>query len=89
MHGGGAPQVKKKALQRLQEAADPAAAELVRISTKADSESVRVSAIKEILDRAGYTATQKHEIETTLTTRDGKEEKLDQLLQEITTTKGT
>jgi hypothetical protein len=53
MHGGAAPQVKAKALQRLLAAADPAAAELIRLAKKAESETVRRQACCDVLDRAG------------------------------------
>lgn len=53
VHGGMAPQTRRKALERLLEAADPAAAELVRISTRGKSERDRIAAIKDLLDRAG------------------------------------
>lgn len=55
-HGGRAPQVRAKATQRLLEAADPVAAELIRLALNAESESVRVSAGRDVLDRAGLAA---------------------------------
>lgn len=80
MHGGAAPQVIARAKQRLLEALDPAAAELVRIArgqskrtvvTKdgeevevGPSHAVQVRAIEAIMDRAGLPA--KTEIEGTL-----------------------
>lgn len=54
MHGGSAPQVLAKARQRLLEAADSAAAELVRQSQdKRLSPNERRSAVLALLDRAG------------------------------------
>ena len=70
MHGGAAPQVKQKAMERILAAADPAAAELVRLAKEAESESVRLQAIKDLLDRAGFGATQKHELTTIKTHED-------------------
>jgi hypothetical protein len=64
-HGGAAPQVKAKALERIQAAAVDVAAELVRLAIHADSESVRVQAAKDILDRAGLKPTQLIEQEIT------------------------
>jgi hypothetical protein len=51
-HGGGAPQVKHSARQRLLDAADPAAARLVRALESAD-ERAAIRAAQVILDRAG------------------------------------
>jgi hypothetical protein len=53
-HGGSAPQVKRKARERLLEAVDPAAAELARIALNGKSEQVRLNAIKELFARAGF-----------------------------------
>lgn len=63
VHGGAAPQVKAKAMQRLIDAAEDAAAELIRIIQNAESESVRVSAIKELFERAGIGEAQRVALE--------------------------
>jgi len=54
VHGGSAPQVKKAAAERLAEFVDPALDRLRELIDTADQDSVRLSAIKDILDRAGY-----------------------------------
>jgi hypothetical protein len=56
VHGGSSPQAKSAALRRLQEAADPAAAELVRLAEHAKADGDRLKAIVQVLDRAGIKA---------------------------------
>ena len=55
VHGGSAPAVKAAAQRRLLDAADPVAAELVRLGLYAEDPRVRLSPIKDLLDRAGIT----------------------------------
>lgn len=59
VHGGRAPQVKRAADERLRELVDPAIVELERLMTKSDMDSVRLAAVKDILDRAGLKPTEK------------------------------
>lgn len=60
MHGGGAPQVIKKALERLAALVDPAIARLAVVVDDEDSR-VALAAAKDILDRNDYTGKTKHE----------------------------
>ena len=61
-HGGAAPQVKKSAGERLFEAAEPAAARLVK-ALKSKDERVAIKASGMILDRGGHAPSRRIEIE--------------------------
>lgn len=63
-HGGSAPQVRAKAKRRLDAFADQAVQGLLNLAQYADSEAVRLAALRDALDRIGVTA--KIDIELTL-----------------------
>lgn len=54
MHGGSAPQVKMAAEERLKALADPAITRLEYLIDHGDSDAVRLGAVKDALDRAGF-----------------------------------
>lgn len=64
-HGGATRHVRAKARQRLEEAADRMARELLRIAIDDDdvSDAVKLNAIKDALDRAGLKAPTQVEVE--------------------------
>lgn len=62
VHGGSAGQVKEKAQERLDELAEPAIVELGRIIEDDEaSDSDKIKACKDVLDRAGYPKTERKE----------------------------
>ena len=65
-HGGAAPQVRKKAMERILELVDPALHQLSMLIEEAETDAVRLAAIRDVLDRAGYGAKQKLEIDATI-----------------------
>jgi hypothetical protein len=77
LHGGGSPQARQKAKERLLAAADPAAGALVEIVKDEEARaSDRIRAAKEILDRAGVDEPEEHEV------RGGVDDLLVEALQE-------
>jgi hypothetical protein len=54
MHGGSSPQALAKAEERLRSLVHPAISGLAELIARADSDSVRLSAIRDLLDRTGY-----------------------------------
>lgn len=73
-HGGLAPQVKAKAEERLQALVHPAITGLAELINNADSDSVRLSAIRDLLDRTGYKPTERIQAEQEVVIRVLREE---------------
>jgi hypothetical protein len=63
MHGGSSPQALAKAEDRLHALVHPAITGLAQLIETADSDSVRLNAIRDLLDRTGYKP--KEKLETT------------------------
>ena len=63
MHGGAAGQTRRKAQERLEAASDRLARALLDIASSAESESVRLAAIRDALDRVGVTGKTAIEVE--------------------------
>jgi hypothetical protein len=61
-HGGRAPLAMISAQDRIAEMVDPALSALRHLVDEADADSVRLSAIKDILDRAGYKPREKVDV---------------------------
>jgi len=65
-HGGGAPQVKKAARERLNDLIDPAINELGRRVEDRDNPALALRAAQDILDRAGYKSPAQIDLHTTV-----------------------
>ena len=62
-HGGKAPQVMATAEQRIRALAEgPALARMEHLIDQADTDSVRLAAARDVLDRAGYGAVRKLDV---------------------------
>lgn len=54
MHGGKSPQALRSAAERLAALVDPALSALGELVKVAETDAVRLAAIKDVLDRAGF-----------------------------------
>ncbi|MEO3761218.1 HGGxSTG domain-containing protein [Mycobacterium sp. B14F4] len=63
MHGGATKAAKNAARRRIDLAADKMAEQLLRIADSAESEAVKLAAVKDALDRAGLKAPDKVEVD--------------------------
>jgi hypothetical protein len=63
MHGGKSPQALANAEERLKALVHPAISGLAELINSAESDSVRLSAIRDLLDRTGYKPSER--VETT------------------------
>ena len=61
VHGGMAPQTRKRARERLAAASDWLMTELLQIAKSGESEAIRLAAVRDALDRAGFGA--KHHVD--------------------------
>lgn len=62
VHGGGAPQVRRKAEDRLRALEAPAIHRLEELMRQSDSPSVAIAAVKDVLDRVRGRATERVEV---------------------------
>ena len=74
-HGGQAPQVKAKALARLEALVDPAITRLAELIADRGFPSTSMAAVKDLLDRAGFKAPEKVEV-TAMTVNTETDEEL-------------
>jgi hypothetical protein len=82
MHGGAAPQVRRRAEQRILEASDKAAATLVRIMQDTTiAPALQIAAARDLLDRAGLSG--KQTLEIGLTTKATWEHVMDEILVDV------
>jgi hypothetical protein len=88
-HGGAAPQVKRKAEERIRELVNPALAAIARLIGEtedhvgAESEAVKLAAARDILDRAGYSPTAKIHLEGDLTVKSPIDIEMEQIAQQL------
>src|SRR5262245_15545216 len=59
MHGGKSPQALAKAEDRLRDLVHPAISRLAQLIDSAESDAVKLAAVRDVLDRAGYKAPDK------------------------------
>lgn len=82
-HGGAAPQVQRKARERLLELVEPALVEMTKIVlNKSTPPNVKLAAIKDILDRSGLGAVQKIEADISIyDTREALLREIEEILE--------
>jgi hypothetical protein len=68
-HGGSAPHVKANARARLDSFVEPALARLRKLVDSADSDGVKLAAVRDILDRTGYKLPERIESDNATTIR--------------------
>lgn len=68
MHGGGAPQVQASARERLAALAEPAVGVLGTLLRRSRAPHVQLGAARDVLDRTGYRAPTRVELEGRMTT---------------------
>ena len=66
MHGGKSPQALRKAEERLRALVDPSVARLAELIAHADSDSVSLTALRYVLDYAGFKPADKAQIDQAL-----------------------
>ena len=88
MHGGGAPQVKQAAQRRIQELVLPSLGLLAEYIERTDPDEgapaqARIQAARDILDRAGFSATHRLDLSADLSVKSPIDVELDELADRI------
>ncbi len=67
MHGGKSPQALAKAEDRLRSLVHPAISRLAQLIDSAESDAVKLAAVRDVLDRTGYKPQEKVQAEHDIT----------------------